>query len=81
MTDTQTHIINGLVVVQPALEPWPSVMRKVGPVAVFLYARWSCFAIGVDVMRAGFAVHIGPFMIGLCHIQRQRAAFESESAS
>ena len=62
-----------LVVVQPMLEPWPSKLWKLGPIAVFFYARWSSWSLGlgVEILGAGFALCVGPFMIGACHIQRQ----------
>ena len=75
MSDFRQKVYGDLVVVQPALEPWPEVMRKVGPFAVFLYCRWSCFAVGFDILEAGLALHVGPVMIGFCHIRKQTAAF------
>ena len=60
--------IGDVLVVQPILEPWPSVMRKVGRFAVFLYTRWSSWALGFEILPKGAAIYIGPFMIGACHL-------------
>lgn len=61
----------GLLIVQPALEPWPSAVRKVGSWAVFYYVRWSSFGVGIELLSAGAAIILGPFMFGACHIKRQ----------
>lgn len=74
--DDVAKTVGGVLVVQPALEPWPSVVRRIGPLAGFLYVRVSSFAIGLDVLSAGFAVHLGPLMFGVCHLDRQLAAFD-----
>jgi len=68
------------IVVQPALEPNPRIVRRFGKFAAFAYFRWSCFAVGFDFLTAGFALHIGPLMVGLCHIKHQLTAYERKEA-
>lgn len=68
------------IVVQPALEPNPSKMWRLGSFAAFAYFRWSCFAVGFDVLTAGVAIHFGPLMLGACHIKRQLSAYERKGA-
>lgn len=65
----------GETVIQPACEPNPSLLVPLGPIAAFLYLRWSTWAIGVDFLGAGFAIVVGPLMFGICHRKRQLAHF------
>jgi hypothetical protein len=77
MSDTQTRVINGVVVVMPALEPAPIVFRSVGAMAVFVLANWAAFSVGAQLLSSGVMVHLGPFAFGFCHIDKQRNAFAS----
>ncbi len=77
MSQTKSHEQAGLVIVQPAMEPWPRGLRKIGSVAVFFYVRWSTIGIGIEVLSGGAAVVIGPLMFGAVNIRRQVAAGEA----
>ena len=78
MTDGDREEAAEFLIVQPALEPWPEFMRRLGGWAVFAYFRWSCFAVGIDVMSAGAALHFGPLMFGVAKIKPQLAAFDAK---
>lgn len=70
------HEPTGLVIVQPALEPRPSGVIKIGRWALFYYIRMSCAAIGFDFLTAGVAIHIGPLMFGFVHVEKYLAHTE-----
>ena len=70
MADTRQVLKDNFIVVQPMFEPSVRAVRRVGGYAVFGYIRWSCFAVGFQFLFAGFAVHIGPFMVGFAHIDK-----------
>jgi hypothetical protein len=53
-------------------------MWKLGRWALFAYVRWSCFAVGVDLMTAGAAFHFGPLMVGAVKTQQQIKAFDKK---
>ena len=73
--------MRGFIVIQPALEPWPTRLWTVRNLAIFVYARWSCWSVGIEILGYGAAVNIGPFMIGACRIKQQMAAFEARLIS
>ena len=77
VSDNVSRQMRGFIVVQPALEPWPSCLWSVGNWAAFVYARWSSWAVGFEILGAGAAVFIGPFMIGACLVKQQIAAFDA----
>lgn len=71
MTQTACKQIGDILVVQPALEPWPSAVWRLGRYAAFFYARWSTVGLAVEFLTAGMAIVVGPFMFGVCHIEKQ----------
>lgn len=58
-----------MVIVQPAGEPAPVWKRRIGPLAVLVYLRWSAFGIGLQVLSCGVAIFTGPIMVALCRIK------------
>lgn len=66
--------IGDILVIQPALEPWPSRIWKFRRWAAFFYVRWSTIGFAVEFLTAGVAIIVGPLMLGICHIERQLAA-------
>lgn len=69
----------GILVMLPLFEPTPSIMWKIGKLAAFIYLRWSCWAIGVEVLHAAIAVYIGPVMFGVAHIKKQLDSFDRQA--
>lgn len=78
MADYVKYEIGGLIALVPKYDQPPRYIRKVGRFAVLANISPSAFAIGVTVqfLRAGVCLFIGPFWIGICHIERQQKAFE-----
>jgi len=66
------------IVVQPALEPNPSFMHGFGGWAIFAYVRWSSWGIGVELMKAGLAVNVGPLLFGFCRVRAQIEAYDRD---
>lgn len=77
MNDTKSKVIGDVVLVQPAMEPWPSFTQRLGGFMLFIYVRWTCWGLGIEMLGAGAAIYIGPCFVGMCHINRQRKCFET----
>jgi hypothetical protein len=70
----------GLVIVLPKYESVGSV-RRLGPFMVFINAAIDRFGLGIQILEAGFVIHIGPLYGGICHIQKQTDAFDAKDAT
>ena len=74
------EVIEGIVYVVPKFEPF-ACARKIGNMAVFIYCRWDAWGLGLQLLRAGVAAQVGPCMFGICHIDRQLAAYAAQTPS
>ena len=70
-TDPEAIAMGGLLILQPALEPAPSGVVRLGRFAAFFFVRWSSWCFGIELLFAGAAIQIGPLMFGVSHIQRE----------
>lgn len=58
-----------VVVIQPALDPVPRMIRRRN-IAVFCYINWSNFGVGLECLKGGIALQIGPLFMGIVQVDR-----------
>lgn len=76
----EVHQFAGIAYVLPLYEGRPSFAKKVGPFGVGANLRLSCFGIGIELLKAGAIVTLGPLSIWVAHIKRQSDAFDAALA-
>lgn len=74
--DTITHTIDGVAYVLPRTEPNILFVRRVGPFGVGMNVRWSSWGIGIDILRAGILIVVGPIFFWSAHIERSEPAHD-----
>jgi len=65
------HVIDGIAYIVPRGEPvrWG---KRVGRIALGVTWRWSGFGFGVELLRAGVLMQIGPVYVWLAAIEKAR---------
>ena len=70
--------IKDVVYVLPRLESRPRWVRRVGAsFAAGIGFRWSSIGLGVDLLKHGVLIMIGPVFVWIAHIERQLQAFDA----
>jgi hypothetical protein len=63
------QIVDGIAFVTPLLEPLASFIQRRGEWAIAGYLRASTFGFGIEILRGGFAVQIGPCMVAVVKVE------------
>ena len=70
----------GYVLVLPKFEP-VGVTSRIGQFMLLGGFRKDSFRVGVQFLGAGVLLELGPFYVGICHIQKQLSAFDHKDNS
>lgn len=73
MADLKTVTVNDVAYILPASEGSGLIVKRLGPIGLGVMVRWSTFSVGVDILKAGVLICIGPLFLFVAHIEKQLA--------
>ncbi len=78
--DIDLYCHEGVAFVLPASEGKPVRVKRLGSFGIGCSVRWSSWSIGIEFLRAGVLLQLGPCYFWAAHIEKQLSAFEKAKA-